>query len=339
MQKVTKPKSSYLLTPAAITVLHNGAVYSIDRSNNIFDEALIAVKNGNYDEFVKITEFKQNFALELKKLNPDFTLEDGVIKFKGKALNSVVSSRIKELKDNSLPIKNLVNFVVKLSENPSSTSQKELYGFIEACDLPIDDEGFFYAYKKVRGNYTDCHTGKFMNSVGSELEMSRGDVDDNRDNTCSHGFHFCSKEYLKHFGGERIMVVKIHPKDVVSIPSDYNNSKGRACKYTVVSELEYEKPLLDQKYLNSIKDSPEENNVEEYSIKDSDNHCTQVSNKVESDELDELDAIDELTKLVTSNYTLHDAVLFMKKRGFSARRIAKIKGISRYKVHKLMNSN
>jgi hypothetical protein len=132
------------------------------------------------------------------------------------------------------------------------------------------------------------------------------------------------------------MVVKIHPKDVVSIPSDYNNSKGRACKYTVISELEYEKPLLDQKYLNSIKDSPEENNVDEYSIKDSDDPCTQVFSKVESDELD---TIDELAKLVTSNYTLHDAVLFMKKRGFSARRIAKIEGISRYKVHKLMNSN
>lgn len=34
------------------------------------------------------------------------------------------------------------------------------------------------------------------------------------------------------------MVLKINPQDVVSIPTDYNNTKGRCCKYTVVGELE-----------------------------------------------------------------------------------------------------
>ena len=44
-------------------------------------------------------------------------------------------------------------------------------------------------------------------------------------------------EYLASFGGERTVIVKINPRDVISIPSDYNNSKGRACRYEVIGEL------------------------------------------------------------------------------------------------------
>ena len=33
------------------------------------------------------------------------------------------------------------------------------------------------------------------------------------------------------------MIVKINPRDVVSIPTDYNNAKGRACRYEVIGEV------------------------------------------------------------------------------------------------------
>ena len=35
------------------------------------------------------------------------------------------------------------------------------------------------------------------------------------------------------------MILKINPADVVSVPTDYNNSKGRCCKYTVVGIHQY----------------------------------------------------------------------------------------------------
>jgi hypothetical protein len=75
------------------------------------------------------------------------------------------------------------------------------------------------------------------NSVGRVVEMERNTVDDRAENTCSTGLHFCSQHYLSHFGGARTMILKINPRDVVSIPSDYNDSKGRACRYEVVGEL------------------------------------------------------------------------------------------------------
>lgn len=132
----------------------------------------------------------------------------------------------------------LVAFLHNLYENPSNNAINELYGFLEAGNLPITSDGHFLAYKKVNDNYTDCHTGKIDNSVGQVVEMPRNEVDDNRENTCSHGLHFCSLDYLKHFHGARIVILKINPKDVVSIPSGYWNTKGRCCRYVVVGEVE-----------------------------------------------------------------------------------------------------
>jgi hypothetical protein len=76
-----------------------------------------------------------------------------------------------------------------------------------------------------------------LNAPGCILEMERNQVDDNKDQTCSTGLHFCGMSYLSCFGGERTVIVKINPRDVVSIPSDYNEAKGRACRYEVVGEL------------------------------------------------------------------------------------------------------
>ena len=112
----------------------------------------------------------------------------------------------------------------------------------------ITEDGHFLAYKRVRNNYTDLHSGRFDNTVGSNPAMLRNDVDDNRDRTCSRGLHFCAKHYLPSFGagtGNRVMVVKVNPADVVSIPSDYNNAKGRTWTYEVVGEVGSDDADLD----------------------------------------------------------------------------------------------
>lgn len=44
-------------------------------------------------------------------------------------------------------------------------------------------------------------------------------------------------DYSKFRDEARTVIVKINPRDVVSIPTDYDNSKGRACRYEVIGEL------------------------------------------------------------------------------------------------------
>ena len=58
---------------------------------------------------------------------------------------------------------------------------------------------------------------------------------------------------MNHFGGERIVIVKINPRDVVSIPTDYNDSKGRACRYEVVDEIDKEK--ADEAFAKSVQEA------------------------------------------------------------------------------------
>jgi len=101
------------------------------------------------------------------------------------------------------------------------------------------------AYKRVKSDHKDIHSGKFDNSPGVTVVESREVVNTDRNVTCGKGLHFCSWEYLSHFGSssantDRVVIVEIDPSDIVSIPSDYNNTKARCCKYTVL--YDYGKP-------------------------------------------------------------------------------------------------
>jgi hypothetical protein len=85
--------------------------------------------------------------------------------------------------------------------------------------------------------------------------MDRNTVDDDQNRTCSTGLHFCSKEYLGSFGGQRILILKINPRDVVSIPTDYNASKGRACRYEIADEIDKDK--ADEAFAKSVQEAAE----------------------------------------------------------------------------------
>ena len=152
-------------------------------------------------------------------------------------MHNALTTRMIAMLQEEFPIEPLVLFMENLMNNPSKRAVTELYGFLEKNNLPITPDGHFLAYKKVREDYLDVHSGTMNNSVGSIVEMERNMVDDDKNNTCSTGLHFCSQSYLNSFGGNRTMILKINPRDVVSIPSDYNDSKGRACRYEVIGEL------------------------------------------------------------------------------------------------------
>jgi hypothetical protein len=53
----------------------------------------------------------------------------------------------------------------------------------------------------------------------------------------------------------RIVLVKVSATDVVSIPTDYNNMKGRACKYQIYKEIEVPEEL---KYRSAVYDFEED---------------------------------------------------------------------------------
>jgi hypothetical protein len=240
-----------------ITVVIGNTPHTISKSHITYNRVLEAIKASDWDTVKNIIE-PVKVVLNYGQGNVSVKGED--LFWKGKPMHNALTTRMIAMLQDGFPVEPLVNFMENLMTNPSKRAVDELYGFLEKNSLPITPDGCFLAYKKIRRDYLDIHSGTMDNSVGKIVEMERNEVDDNKDQTCSTGLHFCSQEYLAHFGGSdsRVVILKINPADVVSIPSDYNNSKGRACRYEVIGEIgnnpddavEFDKPV--QTTANSI---------------------------------------------------------------------------------------
>ena len=224
----------FLIQGDNVVVVIDNKPHTINKTHITYQKVLDAIKASDW-ELVKDSIEPKKVVLDYG--NGNVSIQGETLFWKGKELNTGLSVRMIQMLQEGFPIEPMVHFMENLYQNPSKRAVTELYGFLEKGNLPITPDGHFLAYKKVRDDYTDVHSGKFDNSVGQVVEMERHDVDDNKDNTCSTGLHFCSMSYLSCFGGERTVIVKINPADVVSIPSDYNDAKGRACRYEVIGEL------------------------------------------------------------------------------------------------------
>ncbi len=99
--------------------------------------------------------------------------------------------------------------------------------------IPITADGCFLAYKGVRADYKDVHSGIFDNSPGQSHEMDRAAVSDDPNYHCHFGFHVGSESYAKGFG-PKVVICKVDPEYVVCVPNDYECQKMRVCKYSVI---------------------------------------------------------------------------------------------------------
>lgn len=174
-----------------------------------------------------------------------------------------------------IPVEHLISFIRKLRLNPSYRIRKQLWNFMEASEaaggFTIAEDGDILAYKLVRNDFRDIYSGKFDNSPGQIVQMDRFNVDDDPENTCSTGLHFCAYSYLSSYGSvidNKVVLVKVNPADIVSIPTDYGFSKARCCRYKVVKEVNniISQPMVTNRELFGDDCVDEEYNpfVEEY---------------------------------------------------------------------------
>jgi len=221
-----------------LTVFPNGRVISISSDHPNFERVKKALRDGaTAAEIEKLCD-RAKAVQKFGKGKLEVT--DGSITYKGQPVHNTVVTRIFDLMTAQLPCDALVNFLEKLLANPSRSSQQEAYDFLNHRGLALTPEGDFLAYRKVTNDYKDFYTGKVDNSIGQTVEMDRGQVDDDRARQCSYGFHvgdftYPSQHY--HPGSGRIILVRVSPADVVSVPTDYDCCKMRVCKYTVVKDV------------------------------------------------------------------------------------------------------
>lgn len=229
--------NSYIITDGSIMLSIGMKPYNVEQSHPNYDKVLDAVRAEDWDvipSLVNITNTIANYG----NGKIDVDVEHGVVTYNGDELHNSLTDRIIRMMKEGFSIDPLVNFLDNLMQNPSARAVEELYTFLEYGKMPITEDGHFLAYKRVNNDYTSVHDSKTDNSISTVVEMARNQVDDRSDNTCSNGLHFCSHAYLSSFSGAKVVVLKINPRDVVSIPTDYQNTKGRACAYEVVGELD-----------------------------------------------------------------------------------------------------
>jgi hypothetical protein len=238
----------FLIQGNNIVVVIDNKPHTINKTHITYQRVVDAIKASDWDTVKDVIEPKK-VVLDYGQGN--VAVQGDKLFWKGEEMHNALSNRMIQMLQDGFPIEPMIQFMENLMQNPSKRAVTELYGFLEKNSLPITPDGHFLAYKKVKNDYKDCYTGTMNNSVGSVVEMERNRVDDDQNRTCSTGLHFCSRDYLNHFGGERVVIVKINPRDVVSIPNDYNDSKGRACRYEVVDEIDKEK--ADEAFAQSVQ--------------------------------------------------------------------------------------
>ena len=226
----------YIIAQESISILIDGRNAIIDSSQACFKDLKDAIIADDEEDVRHIVDKVNSIRLYT---DSKVEVKGGCLYYNGQRVHNHLANRILEFMSQGLPYQPMLNFLENLLQNPSKQSIEELYIFLEHSKLPITPEGKFIAYKSVRDDFTDHRTGTYDNSVGKVVSMARNQVCDKRDITCSEGLHFCSKEYFKAgmFTDGRFIVLEINPKDVVSIPNDYNNAKGRCCEYYVREEF------------------------------------------------------------------------------------------------------
>lgn len=251
-------KVNYLQAGDTIYIGVAGKHYQVKKGDVRYAKIEEAIRSGQLDDIQELVDT----GLIFKRLGLE--LRDGLLYMDGDALPETLSNRVIDLVEHEMPVDIMLKFWQNLKQNPSFNSRKMLYKFLEHNGHPLTEDGCFIAYRGVTADFKDCHTGRFDNSVGSVCEMDRSQVDENPNNTCSHGLHVACFSYANSFG-QQLVEVKVNPRDVVAVPEDYNGTKMRVCKFEVVAvgEKELTGPVYGYSHDELVDDDYDSENYED----------------------------------------------------------------------------
>ena len=241
-------KPPYIITDNSIVIILEGQSLTMEKTHANWNAVMAAIAAEDWNALP--TLFDLAAAVE-DYAEGNVEVKDGAIYHRDEIVHNVVVDKVLDFMRDGLPFKPLLRFLDKLMENPSRRAVSVLYTFLEHKNMPLTPDGNFIAYKGVKNDFTDHYSGKFDNSVGKTLEMTRNKVCDDANIGCSYGFHAGSYDYARGYthGGGHLMLVEIDPSDVVSVPLDCDCQKLRTAKYKVVALHEtIEKPLDEEIY-------------------------------------------------------------------------------------------
>ena len=191
-------KYQYVVSPAFVNIVRiedsNVETVVILSSDKNYQKAVSAIAaHASLEEFFVKTKLRRAAI----HTNNEVTIDKNGVSYKDFKLQGEMADAITlmfiegRLDANS----NLVHFIDNLVQNPDSRVLAQLYPFVLHNDIKISDDGHILAYKKVREDYKDIHSGTMDNSPGKVLEMPRNMVENDPDKTCAAGLHVCVQKH------------------------------------------------------------------------------------------------------------------------------------------------
>jgi hypothetical protein len=250
---------------------------SIPEDHPKFQQILDTIIAGGTEESVRfLADLMSTVGQQLQLISERVTYHGRKVFFDGDPIHGELVDVIRDLIELGDPeeLRPLVNFLEKTKTNPSKQSVDDLYNWVKNGDLVIHEDGDFLAYKGVGYGNGDAEEGLFFSKnqgeafvdghyhngyipqrVGSVVTMPRSEVDDNSAEGCSTGLHAGTHGYANGYADKALLLVKINPRDVVSVPTDSSFQKLRVCRYEVLEVIE---KRLETHYYQPAWDEDEE---------------------------------------------------------------------------------
>lgn len=241
-----------------LLIFADGIPHTVSDNHASYKTLVEYLENGGQDvDHVKsLLDARATVNAAFQRLSERITLRDGELLFEGSKIDNALSRHIIRLaREGDAGLTAFVRFMENLALNPSSLSRLHLFKWIDNRDITITDDGMIVAYKSVQevggklmsitsgSNRVIVNdeevTGYVPNPIGAVVEIERAKVDPNREALCSYGLHVGTWDYVLSFGGYNSVKLKVlvNPRDVVAVPSDYNNTKMRVCRYKIVEQV------------------------------------------------------------------------------------------------------
>lgn len=236
-------------SPVSLSMMLRGKPFSLSAGHCSFPAVVAELKKANPDEKKLVGLVNAQEAL-IEYSNSAVTISNGRVFYKGKALGGTVVTRVLEFLRSGLPYEPILNFIQNLPDNESY--RDALYKFLENKSLTITPDGCFLAYKGVYENYCSGHDNnlpsiggtvlienKLRFKIGDAPRCNREDCDLNPHQECGRGIHIGSYGFAQSYGGStgHMMLVKVNPKHIVSVPDGSNIDKLRVHNLEVVAEI------------------------------------------------------------------------------------------------------
>lgn len=220
----------YTVTPESAVVVIDGRVTTVKRGAPNFVQLRQALLDERWDDVR--AHLRADSSLN-RWAKGRFTVKDGNISFDGQPIPADLNSRIVEMASAGEDPDRLFKFWERLQNNPSHRSVEQLWRFLNQIGIPLTPDGHFLAYKGVRTDFKDVHSGRFENRPGAVIQMPRNQISDDPNTPCHVGLHVGSREYAESFGPRQV-IVKVDPAHVVCVPFDSSSQKMRVEKYEVI---------------------------------------------------------------------------------------------------------